>query len=69
MLKGKKHGNVHVKTYLGVGQTTAAESVVIKKIIQQTPIFDGIDNRTLSVHLFQVIGHILGELDMLEKRV
>ncbi|MBW2170232.1 MAG: hypothetical protein JRG69_13425 [Deltaproteobacteria bacterium] len=42
---------------------------MIKQIIQIAPVFHGIDDSPLAMHLFQVLGHACIKLNMLEKPV
>ena len=69
MGEGKEHGDIHVKTDLRVGEAAAAESIVVKKVVQKPSIFNGINDGPLSVHLLQALRHVLRKLHMFEKSV
>jgi hypothetical protein len=42
---------------------------MVKEVIQKASIFYGINDRTLAVHLLQVLCHVLRKLHMLKKRI
>jgi hypothetical protein len=54
---------------LWVGKATSPEAVMVKKIIQVTSIFYGIDNGAFPMHSFQVFDPVFIEVNTIEEPV
>jgi hypothetical protein len=65
----QEQGHVEIKGDLRIGETISPEAIVIKEIVQMTPVLSGIHDRTLTVHLSQFGGHVLVESDFFKEGV
>jgi hypothetical protein len=61
--------HVQVKGDLGIRKATSSESIMIEKVVKMPPVFDGVDNTPLPVHLFEVRGQALIEMNLFEELV
>ena len=67
--EGQEHCHIEVKGDLGVGEAAPAKAVVVKKIIQTTTVFDGIDDSTFFMHALQLFAHVFIKANALEEPV
>ena len=63
MFKGQYHGDIEVKGYFRVRHASSAEIVMVEKVIEKPPVLDGIDHRSLPVHLLQVFFHVFIDIN------
>ena len=69
MCEGQYQGNVEIKGDFRVGKAPSSEVVMAKEVVQLASIFDRVDHGALSVHLLQILNHILIDTGPLEKPV
>jgi hypothetical protein len=67
--QGQNQGHIQIKGDLGVGETAFPEPVMVEKVIEASPVLDGIDNSPLPMHLLQGLRDVGIELDSLKKPI